>query len=39
VVFNTGEGLKTADAVADSAAPTHRIAASLRSARAAGLVS
>jgi threonine synthase len=38
VVFNTGEGLKTADAVAQGAVPTHRIAPSLRSARDAGLV-
>jgi len=39
VVFNTGEGLKTADAVARWSAPTHRIAPSLRAAREAGLVS
>jgi len=37
VVYNTGEGLKTVDAVA--AGPTHRIAPSLRSAREHGLVS
>lgn len=38
VVFNTGEGLKTLDAVAEQARPTHRVAASLRGAREAGLV-
>ena len=38
VVFNTGEGLKTIDAVAGQAAPTHRVKPSLRAAREAGLV-
>ena len=38
VVFNTGEGLKTLDAVADRAVPTHRVKPSLRGAREAGLV-
>src|SRR5262249_43223220 len=37
VVFNTGEGLKTIDAMAGRAVPTYAIAPSLRSARAAGL--
>jgi threonine synthase len=37
-VFNTGDGLKTLDAVASSAHPTHRVQPSLRSARAAGLL-
>jgi threonine synthase len=37
VVYNTGEGLKTIDAVAGRAVPTHTIDPSLRSARAAGL--
>jgi threonine synthase len=37
VVYNTGEGLKTLDAVA-SAGPTHRLRPSLRAAREAGLV-
>jgi threonine synthase len=37
VVYNTGEGLKTIDAVADRARPTYTIAPSLRSAREAGL--
>jgi threonine synthase len=37
VVYNTGEGLKTLDAVAEQARPTHTIAPSLRAARAAGL--
>lgn len=39
VVFNTGEGLKTIDAVAELVGPTHRIRPSLRSAREAGLLS
>jgi len=39
VIYNTGEGLKTLDAVADRVAPTHRIAPSLRGAREAGLLS
>jgi threonine synthase len=38
VVFNTGEGLKTLDAVADQVGPTHRIKPSLRGARDAGLL-
>ncbi len=38
VVFNTGEGLKTLDAVADRAVPTHRVKPSLRAARDVGLV-
>ncbi|CAM3326998.1 threonine synthase [Stackebrandtia soli] len=36
VIFNTGEGLKTLDAV--SGGPTHQIKPSLRDARAAGLL-
>lgn len=39
VVFNTGDGLKTLDAVAPVVGPTHRIAPTLRAAREAGLVS
>jgi threonine synthase len=38
VVFNTGEGLKTYDAVADLVGPTHRVKPSLRAARDAGLL-
>jgi threonine synthase len=38
VVFNTGEGLKTLDAVAELVGPTHTIKPSLRSAREAGLL-
>jgi threonine synthase len=38
VVFNTGEGLKTLDAVATQVGPTHRIKPSLRAARDAGLL-
>jgi threonine synthase len=38
VVFNTGEGLKTLDAVAALVGPTHRIRPSLRAAREAGLL-
>ncbi len=38
VVYNTGDGLKTLDAVAGLVGPAHRIAPSLRSARAAGLL-
>ncbi len=37
VVYNTGEGLKTIDAMADRAGPTYTIGPSLRSAREAGL--
>jgi len=36
VVFNTGEGLKTLDAVADLVGPTYRVKPSLRAAREAG---
>ena len=39
VVFNTGEGLKTLDAVADRVGPTYRVKASLASVRDAGLIS
>jgi threonine synthase len=38
VVFNTGEGLKTLDAVADLVGPTHTIKPSLKGAREAGLL-
>ena len=38
VVFNTGDGLKTIDAVSDRVGPTHRVKPSLRSARDAGLL-
>jgi threonine synthase len=38
VVFNTGEGLKTLDAVVDLVGPTHRVKPSLRAARDAGLL-
>ncbi|GAA2899309.1 threonine synthase [Actinoplanes cyaneus] len=38
VVYNTGEGLKTLDAIAAEAGPTHRIKPSLRGAREAGLL-
>ncbi|MGH3661671.1 MAG: threonine synthase, partial [Micromonosporaceae bacterium] len=38
VIYNTGEGLKTLDAVAD-AGPSHEIRPSLRAAKAAGLLS
>ncbi len=38
VVYNTGEGLKTIDAVAGLVGPTHRIKPSLRGAREAGLL-
>ncbi|HYN93416.1 MAG TPA: threonine synthase [Pilimelia sp.] len=38
VVFNTGEGLKTIDAVAELVGPTYRVKPSLRSVRAAGLL-
>ncbi|HEX5205172.1 MAG TPA: threonine synthase [Actinoplanes sp.] len=38
VVYNTGEGLKTLDAVAALVGPTHRIKPSLRGARDAGLL-
>jgi len=39
VVFNTGEGLKTLDAVAGQVGPTHRVRPSLRAVREAGLFS
>ncbi len=39
VIYNTGDGLKTLDAVATTAVPTHRIRPSLAAAREAGLVS
>lgn len=39
VIYNTGEGLKTLDALADRVGPTHRIAPSLRGAKEAGLIS
>jgi threonine synthase len=38
VVFNTGEGLKTLDAVAELVGPTYRLRPSLRAAREAGLL-
>jgi threonine synthase len=38
VVFNTGEGLKTLDAVAGLVGPTYRVKPSLRSVREAGLL-
>jgi threonine synthase len=38
VVFNTGDGLKTLDAVADRVGPTHRVKPSLKAAREAGLL-
>jgi threonine synthase len=38
VVYNTGEGLKTIDAVAGLIGPTHQIKPSLRGARDAGLL-
>lgn len=38
VVFNTGEGLKTIDAVADLVGPTHHIKPTLKGAREAGLL-
>ncbi|MEV6928790.1 threonine synthase [Dactylosporangium sp. NPDC051485] len=38
VVFNTGDGLKTLDAVAGNVGPTHRVKPSLKSAREAGLL-
>jgi threonine synthase len=38
VVFNTGEGLKTIDAVADQVGPTHQVRPSLKSVREAGLL-
>jgi threonine synthase len=38
VVFNTGEGLKTLDAVAAQVGPTYRVRPSLRAVREAGLI-
>jgi len=38
VVYNTGEGLKTIDAVAGQVGPTHQVKPSLRAAREAGLL-
>ena len=38
VVFNTGEGLKTLDAVAGQVGPTYHVKPSLRSVREAGLL-
>jgi threonine synthase len=38
VVLNTGEGLKTLDAVAGLVGPTYRVKPSLRAAREAGLL-
>ncbi len=39
VIYNTGDGLKTLDAVAATAVPTHTIAPTLSAVRAAGLIS
>ena len=39
VIYNTGDGLKTLDAIADRQAPTVTVRPSLRSAREAGLLS
>ena len=39
VVFNTGEGLKTLEAVAGQLGPTYRVKPTLRAAREVGLVS
>ncbi|MEV6969077.1 threonine synthase [Hamadaea sp. NPDC051192] len=38
VVFNTGEGLKTIDAVAEKVGPTYRVKPSLKAAKEAGLL-
>jgi threonine synthase len=38
VIYNTGDGLKTLDAVADGLGPTLTVAPTLRAARAAGLI-
>ena len=38
VVFNTGEGLKTLDAVAGRVGPTHRVKPTLAGVRDAGLI-
>ncbi|MBB5870669.1 threonine synthase [Allocatelliglobosispora scoriae] len=39
VVFNTGEGLKTLDAVAELVGPTYQVKPSLKAAREAGILS
>ncbi|MET7422230.1 threonine synthase [Dactylosporangium sp. NPDC005555] len=39
VIFNTGDGLKTLDAVAGRVGPSHRVKPSLKSVREAGLLS
>lgn len=39
VIYNTGEGLKTIDAVAAQVGPTYQVKPSLRAAREAGLIS
>jgi threonine synthase len=39
VIFNTGDGLKTLDAVAGTVGPSHRVKPSLKSVREAGLLS
>jgi threonine synthase len=39
VVLSTGEGLKTLDPLLPVVGPTHRVDPSLKSARAAGLIS
>lgn len=39
VVYNTGEGLKTLDAVADQVGPTYQVKPSLKAAREVGLIS
>ena len=39
VVLNTGEGLKTLDPLEPVVGPTHRVDPSLKSAKAAGLIS
>ncbi len=38
VIYNTGDGLKTLDAVADLARPTATVAPTVKSMRAAGLL-
>ncbi len=38
VVFNTGEGLKTIDAVADLVGPTYQVRPSLKAVRDAGIL-
>ena len=39
VIYNTGEGLKTIDAVAGQVGPTYRVKPSLKAAREVGLIS